>query len=195
MTDRAFGCGPSVPTTSGPTTSSRNAPMRDANFACSTSSTSSLTNAWPFGYPAGSNRSTSSTYYQICSSCEVFPSTFAPTTARSSSPRRCSNGLPPSGLRPLTSRPAARGRTAFESFNARLRDELLNGEIFYTVREAQIVIESWRRHYNRVRPHASIGYRPPAPEVFVPALAAWPATPPQPAPPAMLPLLRRPTLN
>jgi putative transposase len=51
-----------------------------------------------------------------------------------------------------------------ESFNARLRDELLDGEIFYTLREAQIVIESWRRHYNTVRPHASIGYRAPAPE-------------------------------
>ena len=62
-----------------------------------------------------------------------------------------------------------------ESFNARLRDELLDGEIFYTLREAQIVIESWRRHYNAVRPHASIGYQAPAPEVFVPALAAWPA--------------------
>src|SRR5215216_505132 len=42
-----------------------------------------------------------------------------------------------------------------ESFNARLRDELLDGEIFYTLREAQIVIESWRRHYNAVRPHCS----------------------------------------
>src|SRR5262245_66393282 len=41
-----------------------------------------------------------------------------------------------------------------ESFNARLRDELLNGEIFYTLREAQIVIESWRCHYNTIRPHA-----------------------------------------
>jgi len=61
-----------------------------------------------------------------------------------------------------------------ESFNARLRDELLNGEIFYTLREAAIVIESWRRHYNTIRPHASLGYKPPAPEVFVPALAAWP---------------------
>ena len=57
----------------------------------------------------------------------------------------------------------------------RLRDELLNGEIFYTLREAQIVIESWRPHYNTIRPHASIGYTPPAPEVFVPAFAAWPA--------------------
>ena len=46
-----------------------------------------------------------------------------------------------------------------ESFNARLRDELLDGEIFYSLREAQIVIESWRRHYNAVRPHASIGYQ------------------------------------
>ena len=82
-----------------------------------------------------------------------------------------------------------------ESFNARLRDELLNGEIFYTLREAQVVIESWRRHYNTVRPHASIGYRAPAPEVFVPALAAWPAAQPRPAPPAILPLVPRPTLN
>src|SRR5204863_9729544 len=80
-----------------------------------------------------------------------------------------------------------------ESFNARLRDELLDGEIFYTLREAEIVIESWRRHYNTVRPHASIGYRAPAPEVFVPALAAWPAAQSRPAPPAMLPLAPRPT--
>src|SRR5262249_39635781 len=57
-----------------------------------------------------------------------------------------------------------------ESFNARLRDELLNGETFYTLRQAQIVIESWRRHYNTIRPHASIGYKPPAPEVFVPRI-------------------------
>src|ERR1700726_2526579 len=64
-----------------------------------------------------------------------------------------------------------------------------------SLREAAIVIESWRRHYNTVRPHASIGYRAPAPEGFVPALAAWPAAPPRPAPPAMLPLVPRPALN
>jgi hypothetical protein len=52
----------------------------------------------------------------------------------------------------------------FESFNARLRDELLNGEIFYTLKEARIVIEGWRRHYNPVRPHSSLGSRAPAPE-------------------------------
>jgi putative transposase len=53
-----------------------------------------------------------------------------------------------------------------ESFNGRLRDELLNGEIFYTLREAQVMIEQWRRHYNTVRPHSSLGYRPPAPETI-----------------------------
>jgi len=73
-----------------------------------------------------------------------------------------------------------------ESFNARLRDELLDGEIFYTLREAQIVIESWRGHYNKVRPHASLRYKPPASEVFVPDFAAWPAALRQPAPPATL---------
>ena len=55
-----------------------------------------------------------------------------------------------------------------ESFNARFRDELLNGEIFYTLKEAQIIIEKWRKHYNTVRPHSALGYRPPAPETFIP---------------------------
>jgi putative transposase len=48
-----------------------------------------------------------------------------------------------------------------ESFNGKLRDELLNGEIFDTLKEAKIVIETWRRHYNTLRPHSSLGYRPP----------------------------------
>ena len=75
-----------------------------------------------------------------------------------------------------------------ESFNARLRDELLNGEIFYSLNEARIVIESWRRHYNTLRPHESLGYKPPAPEVFVPALAARTASQSRPAtPPALAP--------
>ena len=82
-----------------------------------------------------------------------------------------------------------------ESFNARLRDELLNGEIFYSLREAEIVLESWRRHYNTVRPHASLGYRPPAPEVFIPTLTAWPAAPIRPAPPTSLPVAPRPLLH
>lgn len=51
-----------------------------------------------------------------------------------------------------------------ESFNGKLRDELLNGEIFYTLKEAMILIEQWRVHYNTIRPHSSLGYRPPAPQ-------------------------------
>ena len=57
-----------------------------------------------------------------------------------------------------------------ESFNGLLRDELLDGEIFYTVAEARVLIERWREHYNRVRPHSALGYHPPAPE----AIAAGP---------------------
>ena len=64
-----------------------------------------------------------------------------------------------------------------ESFNARLRDELLNGEIFYTLKEALVLIESWRRHYDAVRPHGSLGYRPPAPEtIIVPSWSPGSAT-------------------
>ena len=55
-----------------------------------------------------------------------------------------------------------------ESFNGSLRDELLNGEIFYSLAEARVLIEAWRRHYNTVRPHSSLGYRPPAPETASP---------------------------
>ncbi len=50
-----------------------------------------------------------------------------------------------------------------ESFNGKLRDECLNGEIFYSLKEAQVVIEQWRVHYNTKRPHSALGYRPPAP--------------------------------
>jgi len=55
-----------------------------------------------------------------------------------------------------------------ESFNGKLRDELLNPEIFTTLTEAKVLIEQWRREYNQVRPHSSLGYRPPAPETRIP---------------------------
>ena len=73
-----------------------------------------------------------------------------------------------------------------ESFNSKLREELLNGEIFYTLKEAKVVIEGWRRHYNTQRPHSSLGYRPPAPEALI-----WPAPNPgqaSPETPALAPL-------
>jgi len=57
-----------------------------------------------------------------------------------------------------------------ESFNGKLRDECLNQEIFYSLREAQVVIEQWRVHYNTKRPHSSLGYRPPAPQTINPLL-------------------------
>ena len=56
-----------------------------------------------------------------------------------------------------------------ESFNGKLRDELLDREIFFTLAEAKILIERWRREYNTVRPHSALGYRPPAPETIMPA--------------------------
>ena len=54
-----------------------------------------------------------------------------------------------------------------ESFNGKLRDELLNGEIFDTVTEARVITEQWRKHYNTIRPHSSLGYKPPAPETRI----------------------------
>lgn len=55
-----------------------------------------------------------------------------------------------------------------ESFNGKLRDELLNGEIFYSLKEAEVVIENWRQEYNTIRPHSSLGYKPPAPVARLP---------------------------
>ena len=93
-----------------------------------------------------------------------------------------------------------------ESFNSKLRDELLNGEVFYSLAEARIVIESWRQHYNTQRPrtvietwrqhyntrrpHSSLGYRPPAPEVV-----QWPAPPTGSAAPATPAVAPRPIMN
>lgn len=56
-----------------------------------------------------------------------------------------------------------------ERFNGSLRDELLNGEIFYSLAEAKAMIEGWRKHYNEVRPHSSLNYQPPAPKVIIPS--------------------------
>ena len=67
-----------------------------------------------------------------------------------------------------------------ESFNGKLRDELLNAEVFNTLLEARVLIEQWRMHYNRVRPHSSLGHRPPAPEVVVPGVPILPSGQPGP---------------
>ena len=64
-----------------------------------------------------------------------------------------------------------------ESFNGTLRDELLGCEVFNSLAEAKLLIEQWRRHYNTVRPHSSLGYRPPAPEVVLTAPLMLPNIP------------------
>lgn len=82
-------------------------------------------------------------------------------------------------VKPLFIEPGSPWENGFvESFNGKFRDELLNREIFYTLKEAQIIIEQWRKEYNQVRPHSSLHYRPPAPEaILMPSLAAPLLTP------------------
>jgi transposase InsO family protein len=73
------------------------------------------------------------------------------------------------GVRTLFIEPGSPWENGYcESFNGKLRDELPNTEIFYTLQEAKVLIERWRQHYNTIRPHSSLGCRPPAPEVVLP---------------------------
>ena len=70
--------------------------------------------------------------------------------------------------RRCTSSRALLGRTATARASTRnCRDEFLNGEIFYSIKELRVLAERWRVHYNTVRPHSSLGYRPPAPEAWL----------------------------
>jgi transposase InsO family protein len=79
------------------------------------------------------------------------------------------------GVKTLYIEPGSPWENGFnESFNGKLRDEILNTEIFYTLKEAKVLIECWRHHYNTVRPHSSLGYRPPAPETILPRPVAPP---------------------
>lgn len=84
--------------------------------------------------------------------------------------RRVRSWLATVGTQPLFIEPGSPWENGYcESFNGKLRDECLNGEIFYSLKEAQVIIESWRNHYNTVRPHSALGYRPPAPLSWVAA--------------------------
>ena len=75
------------------------------------------------------------------------------------------------GVGPLYIEPGSPWENGYvESFIGKLRDELLDGEIFDTLLEAQVVIENWRREYNQFRPHSFLGYKPPAPEAFEPRI-------------------------
>ena len=125
--------------------------------------------------------------------------TYVQTTALSSLPWFCASGSPTSEHRPpiLTGSPWENGYC--ESFNSKLRDELLNVGIFYSLREAEVLIESWRRHFNTVRPHSSLGYVPPAPEAILPCsgtVALWPGAPAsEGAPPANPTVAPKPVLH
>jgi len=81
--------------------------------------------------------------------------------------------LPRLGVKTLFIEPGSPWENGYnESFNGKLRDELLNGEIFYTLQEAKVLIERWRQRYNTIRPHSSLSYRPPAPAAILPLAAS-----------------------
>jgi hypothetical protein len=110
--------------------------------------------------------------WKRCSFREARQSSFARTTERNSQPRSCGSGWHGSTSRRCTSRPGSPWENGYiESFNGKLRDELLDREIFYTLHEAKILIDRWRQEYNTFRPHSALGYRPPAPEAV-----QWPNT-------------------
>ena len=79
-------------------------------------------------------------------------------------------------VKPLFIEPGSPWENGYiESFNGKMRDELLNREIFYSLQEAQILIKRWRKEYNYIRPHSSLGYRPPAPQAWLLAANVQPA--------------------
>jgi len=81
---------------------------------------------------------------------------------------RVRNWLSNLQIKPLFIEPGSPWENGYiESFNGKMRDELLNGEIFYTLKEAEILIEMWRKEYNTVRPHSSLGYRSPVPQAIM----------------------------
>jgi transposase InsO family protein len=74
------------------------------------------------------------------------------------------------GVRTLFIEPGSPWENGYnESFNGKLKDEFIHREIFYSLREVQVLVEQWRREYNTIRPHSSLGYRPPAPQAIRPA--------------------------
>src|SRR4051812_29545406 len=114
------------------------------------------------------------------SSCAACRAMFVPTTVPNSSPGPVREWIVAVAARTAFIEPGSPRENGYrESFNSKLRDERLNGEIFYSLAEARIVIEGWRVHYNTQRPHPSLGYKPPAPVALI-----WPARPPEPASPA-----------
>ena len=160
---------------SGPMTSSRTAPTMERHSGCCASSTSSRRESLAIRV-ARKLKATD----VIEALCDLFVSRGIPAHIRSDNGPEfvavaLRDWIAAVGAKTAYIEPGSPWENGYcESFNGKLRDELLNGEIFYTLKEAQIVIEAWRRHYNTVRPHSSLGYRPPAPEAIVwPAQSQW----------------------
>jgi transposase InsO family protein len=105
--------------------------------------------------------------------CELFVSRGVPGHIRSDNgpefaARAVRDWLGRLGVRTLFIEPGSPWENGYiESFNGKVRDELLNPEVFDTLLEARVLTERWRRAYNAVRPHSSLGYRPPAPEAVL----------------------------
>jgi len=152
MPGRASACGRSIPITCGPMTLSKIAPMMDGKLK-STDVIDVLADLFTLRGVPGYVRSDNGAEF-IATAVQDWIAAVGAKTAYIEPGSPWENGY-------------------CESFNSKLRDELLNGEIFYTLAEARIIIESWRQHYNEVRPHSSLGYKPPAPEVLTSPLA-WP---------------------
>lgn len=108
-------------------------------------------------------------YVGGCDGCVGYQSTFVRTMGQSSLPGSCGKWLSKLGTRTLYIGPGSPWENGYcESFNGKLRDEFLNGEIFYSLKEVQILAERWRVEYNTERPHLVLGYKPPAPQAISP---------------------------
>ena len=105
--------------------------------------------------------------------CELFLTRRVPEHIRSDNgaeftAKAVRNWLEDLGVTTLFIEPGSPWENGYvESYIGKLRDELLNGEVLDTLAEAKVLVEGWRREYNRFRPHSSLGYRPPAPEAFM----------------------------
>ena len=111
-----------------------------------------------------------SRFSPISSLGTVRPSIYARTTGRSSRRKLVRRWLARLRVQTLYIAPGSPWENGYnESFNGKLRNEFLNGEIFYTLPEAVVLVEQWRRVYNTVRPHSACGGLPPAPEALKPS--------------------------
>ena len=129
---------------------------------------------------AGSTRKTCSIAWRCCSFREERRNSFVRKPGAEFAAKAVREWLARVGVKTLFIAPGSPWENGYiESFNGKLRDELLDREIFYTLDEAKVLIERWRQEYNTFRPHSALGYRPPALEAVlwsIPSMAGLPST-------------------